>query len=426
MSEEVPAGWTAARIGDVCRLVNGRAFKPVEWTTAGLPIIRIQNLNDSNAPFNHFAGRLDPKHRVEHGDLLFAWSGTPGTSFGAHIWRGPEAALNQHIYRIMFSETQLDKRFLRLAINQRLDDLVHAAHGGAGLAHVTKPVFEQTEITFPPLAQQRHIVEKLEALLTQVNVSRERLTRVRDILKRFRQSVLDTACSGRLTEEWRASSLTAGAEGELETSTNSTDIPPTWKVEQLGTIAVVGTGATPLRKRRDYYGGAIPWLRSACVNDDPVLQADEYITDVAIAETNAKLFPVGTLLMAMYGEGATRGKVTELGIAAATNQALAAIILRPQQAELRSYLKFALRAQYQTHRELSAGGVQPNLSLTLIRDMVVPVPPPAERGEIVRRVEMLFRLADAIESTLSAAADCAGRLPAAILAKAFRGQVLST
>jgi type I restriction enzyme S subunit len=208
--------------------------------------------------------------------------------------------------------------------------------------------------------------------------------------------------------------------------TDSTDIPSTWKAERLGALAVIGTGATPLRKRRDYYGGAIPWLKSACVNDDPVIQADEYITDLAIAETNAKLFPVGTLLMAMYGEGATRGKVTELGIGAATNQALAAIVLRTEHADLRPFLKLALRAEYEAHRELSAGGVQPNLSLTLVRDMVIPVPPPAERVEIVRRVGMLFRLADTIETGLSAAADCTGRLPAAILAKAFRGQRLST
>jgi type I restriction enzyme S subunit len=140
---------------------------------------------------------------VEHGELLFAWSGTPGTSFGAHIWRGPTAALNQHIYRVLFSEEVLDKRFLRLAINQQLDGLINAAHGGAGLAHVTKYIFEDTPITFPPLLAQKRIVRRVEALLAQVNATRECLTRIHKVLNRFRQSVLVAACSGRLTEEWR-------------------------------------------------------------------------------------------------------------------------------------------------------------------------------------------------------------------------------
>ncbi|HEX7243633.1 MAG TPA: hypothetical protein VF263_25325, partial [Longimicrobiaceae bacterium] len=85
-NERLPEGWAEATVGELCTLVNGRAFKPAEWSIEGLPIIRIQNLNNPAALFNYFDGELDPKFEVSSGDLLFAWSGTPGTSFGAHIW----------------------------------------------------------------------------------------------------------------------------------------------------------------------------------------------------------------------------------------------------------------------------------------------------------------------------------------------------
>lgn len=139
---EFPGRWPKAKIGEVCTLINGRAFKPSDWGATGLPIIRIQNLNRSDAAFNYFEGTLDPKHEVQPGELLFAWSGTPGTSFGAHIWSGPSAALNQHIFRVLHSEDVLDRKFFREAINNQLDELIRRAHGGAGLAHVTKGKFE--------------------------------------------------------------------------------------------------------------------------------------------------------------------------------------------------------------------------------------------------------------------------------------------
>ena len=84
----LPQHWATIPIGDICELINGRAFKPSEWSETGLPIVRIQNLNKATATFNYFDGPIEDRHSVKDGDLLFAWSGTPGTSFGAHLWDG--------------------------------------------------------------------------------------------------------------------------------------------------------------------------------------------------------------------------------------------------------------------------------------------------------------------------------------------------
>ena len=149
MKNKIPVGWQSQEIGGICRLINGKAFKPEDWSKSGLPIIRIQNLNKVDAPFNYFQGVPEAKYLVENGQLLFAWSGTPGTSFGAHVWDGPTGVLNQHIFKIEFDEKLLDKPFFRHAINQKLNELIGSAQGGVGLRHVNKGTFEKTKIIFP-------------------------------------------------------------------------------------------------------------------------------------------------------------------------------------------------------------------------------------------------------------------------------------
>ncbi len=116
--KNVPKGWARTTIGEIAELVNGRAFKTSEWTSDGLPIVRIQNLNRQDAPFYRYSGPVAEKHMVRAGDLLFAWSGTPGTSFGAHVWRGPDAVLNQHIFNVRIDNNLADREFLRFLIGK--------------------------------------------------------------------------------------------------------------------------------------------------------------------------------------------------------------------------------------------------------------------------------------------------------------------
>lgn len=198
----IPQSWSTVRIGDLCELKNGRAFKPSDWSARGLPIVRIQNLNNPYAPFNHYDGQIEDRFLIRHGDLLFAWSGTPGTSFGAHIWRGGDAALNQHIFRVDFEEGAVDKAYFKFAINNRLDELIEKAHGGVGLRHVTKGKFEETTIPLPPLQEQRRIVAKIEELFSELDSGIKSLIRGREQLRGYWESVQTHAFQG--VEDLRA------------------------------------------------------------------------------------------------------------------------------------------------------------------------------------------------------------------------------
>lgn len=147
--------------GSTCKLQNGRAFKPSDWSEAGTPIVRIQNLNDESKPFNYCTFEVEKRFHIDSGDLLFSWSGTPGTSFGAFFWNRGKAFLNQHIFRVDV-KNGVDKNYLRYAINSKLDFIIDQAHGGVGLKHITKDKLESVEIPLPPLEEQKRIAAILD------------------------------------------------------------------------------------------------------------------------------------------------------------------------------------------------------------------------------------------------------------------------
>ena len=198
---ELPLTWNWIQIGEISYLINGRAFKPKEWSNEGLPIVRIKNLNDHNAIFNYCNFKVKEKYYLKNGDLLFAWSGTPGTSFGAHIWKRGRAVLNQHIYRIVINEDYLDKIFFKFLINYNVNDYIRRAHGSAGLAHITKKEFENSSITLPSYEEQIEIRKKLEQIEVIVQQNSDVLNKEITHSNILKQSILKKAFEGRLVPQ---------------------------------------------------------------------------------------------------------------------------------------------------------------------------------------------------------------------------------
>jgi type I restriction enzyme S subunit len=156
----IPAGWTRTKVANICTLQNGHGFRPPEWSGSGYPIIRIQNLNGS-PNFNYFSGIPDERWLVQPGQMLFAWAGSKGASFGPTIWRGPTGVLNQHIFKV-FPAADVEGAWLYLALRHVTDRIEAKAHGfKATLVHVKKSEIDQYEVLLPPLAEQRRIAEIL-------------------------------------------------------------------------------------------------------------------------------------------------------------------------------------------------------------------------------------------------------------------------
>lgn len=198
----------------------------------------------------------------------------------------------------------------------------------------------------------------------------------------------------------------------------------TWQTVTIDNVAEIGTGSTPLRSRSDFYAAdGVPWVTSAATGQSLVTSATEFVTPAAIRAHRLKIYPKGTLLVAMYGEGKTRGQVTELGIDATINQACAAIRVNEERATP-EFVRLVLEAAYERMRKLAEGGNQPNLNLSKIKTFEIALPPLEEQRQIVLRTRDLMGALESLQRRCVSIRRQADELTPAVLAKAFRGQLV--
>lgn len=171
------------------------------------------------------------------------------------------------------------------------------------------------------------------------------------------------------------------------------EIPENWCWCRIKDIAYVSTGMTPLKSESKFYeNGNIPWVTSTLTSSDYIDKADTYITEFALNNTSLDLYPKHTLILAMYGQGKTRGQISELLIPATINQACAAIELFLNEETLRKYMKLFHNWNYNNLRKEAAGSAQPNLNLNIIQNTIFPLPPLAEQKRIVAAIEKFMPL----------------------------------
>ncbi|OUN99790.1 restriction endonuclease, partial [Parabacteroides johnsonii] len=172
------------------------------------------------------------------------------------------------------------------------------------------------------------------------------------------------------------------------------EVPEGWMWTTLGVIGTWQSGGTPSRSNKSYYGGNIPWLKTGDLNDGYITHIPEFITEEAVVNSSAKLNPVGSVLIAMYG--ATIGKLGILTFPATTNQACCACI--EYDAIDPMFLFYFLLSQRTAFIAKGGGGAQPNISKEIIVKTYIPLPPFLEQQRIVAEIERWFSLIDIIEN----------------------------
>ncbi len=176
-------------------------------------------------------------------------------------------------------------------------------------------------------------------------------------------------------------------------------IPEEWEVKPLGELASVTAGGTPSRTNAQYWNGDIPWVTTSEVDTCTINHAEQFITKEGLNNSAAKFLPRGTLLMALYGQGKTRGKVGILGIEAATNQACAAISLNRNVS--REFVFHFLASQYDAIRNLSNTGNQENLNGSLVRSISILLPPKSEQRGIATALSEVDALLGALDRLIA-------------------------
>ena len=156
---EIPEEWDSIPMSEVGDYINGMAFKPSDWRDSGIPIVRIENLNDVNANFNYFQGNVDKKYVIENGDILLSWS----ASLGVFIWHRGKAVLNQHIFKVT-PKTNVTNDYLFWSLHRAIKLLSSVTHGST-MKHFQKGELKVTMVALPPLPEQQKIAEILNSRL---------------------------------------------------------------------------------------------------------------------------------------------------------------------------------------------------------------------------------------------------------------------
>ena len=431
---DIPESWEWVRVKHFTTLYNGRAFKPSDWTDTGLPIVRIQNLNNQNSPYNLYNGFVEPEYQLYGGELLFAWSGTPGTSFGAHIWCGKEAVLNQHIFRLDFSEKVIYKPYYMYALNQRIGELIKAAHGSAGLQHVTKGVFENTLIPIPPYKEQIRIVNKLNQLApafssySKISNSIKKLNN--EFPEKLKKSILQDAVQGKLVpqdpadepasvllERIRAEKEQLIKAGKIKRDKHESVIfrrdnsyyekvdgierciddeipfetPKSWEWCRLKSLTEnITSGSRDWAKYYSTTGAA--FLRMGNLSKNSFDLRLEHIQRVSIpskAEGTRTSLQSGDLLFSITGDVGMLGLIPDGFEKAYINQHTAMIRFLP---EMRNkYIPYLLLTDYaQKFYNANQHGIKNSFRLDSIGELLVSIPPEKELFRILQRISLVL------------------------------------
>lgn len=301
---------------------------------------------------------------------------------------------------------------------------------------LAKRDLENVEMPVPPLDEQSIIVARIEELFSELDKAVGTLKTTKEQLEVYRQAVLKAAFEGKYTKWWRKNHNvsaneeycvlrkenqvfkdTSGDENEL-----SLNIPDEWMKVRLGEIFDVEVGATPSRQHAEYWNGSIPWVSSGEVRFTTINKTREMITDIGLKNASTNLQPIGTVLLAMIGEGKTRGQSALLNIPAAHNQNTAAILVSKTLCQPK-YIYYFLQLNYENTRRVGSGNNQKALNKERVRAIRVPFAPIAEQSIIVKEIEKRLSICENIEQTVNTALAQADAMRQSILKQAFEGKI---
>ena len=385
---DFPSGWTRRTLGDLGTYMNGMAFKPSDWTSDGLPIIRIQNLMDPAKPFNSFSGNFDSRYRIQDGDLLISWS----ASLGAFIWDRGEAILNQHIFRVEVNNDLVERHFLYYLVLHMLDEIARHTHGST-MKHITKRKFEALGVSVPSMQEQRRIVGRIQECLTRVG----EIHRLRHEVIPEAEALPAAVLEALWDESWPSDLL-----GRL-----TTEIRNGW------------SGRTQPNKRE------VRMLRLSCVHGLRINTEDTRVQLVAQDVIDAFSLRAGDVFL-VRGNGTKR----LVGRAAISDSDESGVIFNdllirlrfsdrilPEFAAVMSHTP-SVRRQIEDLAKTAAGIWK--INQRMVRKLRFPCPPLTVQDKVTRQFMRIRKVVDEIDANMSAADPDA--LMQAVLRKAFAGE----
>jgi type I restriction enzyme, S subunit len=389
--------WKTYKLGELAQYINGKAFKPDDWKSSGLPIIRIQNLTDRSKAFNYCDPQVEERYIINDGDLLISWSAT----LGSFIWdRGP-AALNQHIFKVIPNPELINRDFLHFLILETLDEIASHAHGIA-MKHITKKKFEAIEVLIPTLPEQSRIVARIKECLERV----EEIENLHTYAEVEAAAVLPSVLNEVFTSQACAAPIQTI--GEIATETR-------YGTSQKCHTESVGM---PILRIPNVAQGAVNFdnLKFCSLNEKDQERINLQHGDLLFVRTNGSRDLVGRSAV-FEGDSECR----QFGFASYL------IRVRVDQAKvLPRYLAYFLnstngRSELDSRRRTSAG--QFNINSENLRSIPLPVPSLAEQERLLIKLEQREKQSLQLVAELRDARSDIMGIREAIYRKAFAGEL---
>lgn len=432
--------WKKEPLGKICKTTSGGtpSRKNQSYYQNGtIPWVKSgeleNNIITTSEEFITEEGLLNSSAKIfPAGTLLIALY---GATIGKLAFLGIDAATNQAVCGI-FQNENVSLKYLYYYLLFQRPNLIKQGVGGAQ-PNISQTILKKLEISYPDsITEQQRIVARIEELFSELDKAVGTLKTTKEQLEVYRQAVLKAAFEGKYTKWWRKNHNvsaneeycelrkenqvfkdTSGDENEL-----SLNIPDEWMKVRLGEIFDVEVGATPSRQHAEYWNGSIPWVSSGEVRFTTINKTREMITDIGLKNTSTNLQPIGTVLLAMIGEGKTRGQSAILNIPAAHNQNTAAILVSKTLCQPK-YIYYFLQLNYENTRRVGSGNNQKALNKERVRAIRVPFAPIAEQSIIVKEIEKRLSICKNIEQTVNTALAQADAMRQSILKQAFEGKI---
>lgn len=448
MNELRARKWSECGLGQVVKIIRGVTFpassKTYELSDDFIPCLRTSHIQDK-LRWNdiYFIPRSYVKRneqKTQENDILMSMANSANLVGKVCINEtNNEACFGAFLAAIRCTEIHHKYVYYFLKSSAAQQSLKSTANQTVNIANISIGALEELRLPVPPLAEQTRIAQKLDELLAQIETLTARIDAILKLLKRFRQSVLAAAVSGRLTEEWRAEYSSCTSDTQLsilqadnDTQSNGNSLPIGWALKNAGDICgFITKGTTPSKEKMTAGLGEIPYIKVYNLTFSGALDFSvnpTFVDSVTHSiDLKRSIVKPGDVLMNIVGP--PLGKVS---IVPATypewniNQAIARF--RAGDGISSGYLALCLRTGEVLNHAVSrakATAGQFNLTLEICRELPLPVPPEIEQTEIVRRVEQLFIFADQLEAKVASAKSRIDHLAQSILAKAFRGELVA-
>jgi len=370
---DIPEEWEVVRLENVLKFTkNGLTYRQTKQ--GKYPVTRIETISEGVIDTSKlgYLDNLSDKEikecKLEVGDILFSHINSIEHIAKAAIYLGkPEFLIHgMNLLLLRPNKEFVDPIFLLfyLKYEETRNRFRSWAKKAVNQASINQSELSAFLIPLPPFVEQQKIASILSSVDEDIQKTDEIIQKAQELKKGLMQQL-----------------LTKGIGHTKFKQTEIGEIPEEWEVVRLGDVCTSGTGGTPSRKKPEYFQGEIPWVKSTEIDFGVISHTEESISSKALKESSAKLYPKGALLVALYGQGVTRGKCALLGIDAAINQACGAF-----QSKGKIQLHFAffwLQANYRRIRVLSQGSNQANLNLGLVRSIKLPLPPLTEQEKII-------------------------------------------